>query len=814
MSDLIPSRRTNRKRPSAITRRQTTAVQVLVRRNRRLFLPRLPLPPLPLVRCILKFGGITVGLLGAGGVITLCLWTSVVLILRPHPPRWLAQAMPYLVTNWSDQPIQSWDAIESELQAQGLTAGALSGLESLGKDPKLNDFKLLPVLGKRSSCTRNCEAIVELRLYRVHHRSKQEPLLQLLDQLTIQGPPEEHVVDPVWQGNVGMVGSTHPLPLLNVKSIHKEGLPGVWLTLTGRWQNQGSPILYGQVLHVDLQTLRINSLLNWASAPGRLPIWRDLDGEDLPELVVSQSVGLEPHFSTYSIANTTAAVAIRLKEISLRKLPFPKATLETRYHNSLFLAQHGLWSDAQERLTQLKAELAQSWSQELEQQLQLIGLHARVSQIQADRAWSRADQKLLALLLNGQWETALETMGTSQGFFEAVVLPLLQQDSSRLWQRVTASLQVEPTEKATQLWGALLRLAKEDKEAALKWLTQNQSAVAKQEFEALMGKVQPEPDEAEGKVESGESEEQSTIAEAAETIPVTSEPEPGPENKPVSSNFPTVSGLFGTAQPLESLNSAAWRWSSGTPDIILSAGQRWYRVTLQAGNVNQQWDQLASPTVSSPEAIAAFWRSLGFNTRPTLSLTGTAPEQSPQTLRVRAIRFDAGTVELLATGPASAATNVQVVTTPNQWLTPQQVTAQPLPQVYREQPQLGERLLITLSNHLGIDSTLVSSALQKAEAVEGDALTVRWIDFTRDQKSDLLLTLNSHIWPHEEVALPIQGDVHVVINAQGEILYSNLRDGGTLVGWLTADVGAPALITDRGGLYDLLVWSPQQQQFR
>ncbi len=811
MPNLLPSqRKTNRKQSSALARRQTTAVKVLVRRDRRLSLPRLPLPPLPLVRHLLKLGGVTVGLLGAGGLVSLCLWTSVVLILRPHPPRWLAQAMPYLVNNWSDQPIQSWEEIEVELQSQGRTPGDFRGLDSLGKDPQLKDLKLLSVLGQRSSCSRSCEAIVELRLYRVLDRNEQElSSLQLLDQLAIQGPPEEHVVDPVWQSNAGMVGSTHSLPLLDVKSIHKDGLPGTWLTLTGRWQNQGSPILYGQVLHVDLQTLRINSLLNWASAPGRLPIWHDLDSEGLPELVVSQSVGLEPHFSSYSVANTTAAVAVRLKEISLRKLPFPETTLETRYHNSLFLAQHGLWSDAQEQLTQLKIQLAESWPQELEQQLQLIALHARVSQSQADRTWSRADQKLLALLLNGQWETALETMGTSQSFFEGVVIPLLQQDSSLLWQRVTASLRVEPTEKSSQIWGALLRLAKEDKEAALKWLTQNQSAIAKQDFEALMDKVQPDPEDEE------ETVEKSATAEAADALTAATEPELGAEGKPPSGGYPAVSGLFGTARLLESVRPHEWRWPYGTPDATLSAGQQWYRVTLQAGNVNQQWGQLAGPDGASPAAIAAFWRSLGFSTSPTLYLANISPEQTSQTIQVKAIRVrSTGAVELLATGSSSSASNPRIAATPNQWVTPQQVSAQSLSQVYRDQPELGDRLLTTLSNHLGLDPTLVSSALPKVSTAGRTMATVRWIDLTGNQKSDLLLTLDAQSWPHEEISLPLQGTVQMVINTQGELLYSSRREGGTLVGWLVSGTGAPALVTNRGESYDLLVWSSQQQQFQ
>lgn len=798
MSDLFPYRRrsSTHKSSSALARNQPKAVQVWVKKNRRSQLP------LPLFKRVLKLGGLTVGLIGAGGFVVLCLWTSVVFILRPNPPRWLAQTVPYFSKSWSDQPIQSLEEIEAELQAQGQTAGDLNDLSTLSDDRQLDNLRLLPVLGKRSSCTRNCEAIVELRLYGVHHRDQQGLSLQLLDQLAIQGPPEEQIVDPVWQANVGIVGSTHPLPLTEVKSLQEEGLPGVWLTLTGRWQHQGSPILYGQVLHVDLQTLQINSLLNWSSPPGRLPVWQDLDGEGLPEMVVSQSVGLEPHFSLYTIANTTAAVAVRLKEISLSQLPLPQATYETQYHNALFLAQHGLWSNAQTQLTELKTQLANQWSQELEQQFQLVTLHARVSQSQAERDWSRPRQKLLALLLDGRWEKALEAMGTSQIHFETAVLPLLQRDSSRLWQRLTASLQVTPTAKAARIWGALLLLAKEDKESAIEWLTQNQNAALKQEFETLVAKIQPE-------------EPEETEPDTSTTVAV-SNPSDTAELEPFGSDTAPMGGIFGTARLLASPNPNEWRQPPGASDLILSAGQQWYEVTLQAGNINQRWSsRLELPGTSSPEAIAAFWRSLGFGISPVLHLVEDASE-TPQTVQVEAIQWRAGTIKLLASGTPTQSTGPWAATTPDQWVTPRQIRTQSLAELYQERPQLGERVLATLSNHLGVDTTILSSTLQEETAAEEGLVTVRRVDFTGDQEIDLLLTLDPQAWVQTDMPLSMQETVSMIVSSRGELLFSNLWEGGTqtLMGWLTPDAGPTALVVNQGGAYQLLVWSPQQQQFR
>ncbi|MEM9002855.1 MAG: hypothetical protein AAGE59_04915 [Cyanobacteria bacterium P01_F01_bin.86] len=803
MPNSLPPRSSMRKQSSALARRSPGAVQVLVQRQR-----YFSLPSLTFAGRWLRLGGITMGLFGAGSFVSLCLWISAVFILSPYPPRWLAQALPYLAKNWSDHPIQSWESIEAELQLQGRLAGDLTNLANLSQDPQLDNLRLLPVLGQRSACTRNCQAIVELRLYEIARQEDQELSLQLLDKLAIQGPPEEQVVDPVWQANARMGGSTHPLPLLDVKSLHKQGLPGVWLTLTGRWQHQGSPILYGQVLHVDLQTRRINSLLNWSSPPGRLPIWQNLDNQGLPELIISQSIGIEPRFSLYTIANTTAAVAIRLKEISLNKLSFPQTTQTTQYHNALFLAQQGLWSDAQEQLTQLKTQLAQQWSQELEQQLQLVTLHARISQSQAERIWSRPGQKLLALLLDGQWETALDMMGTSQSFFETAVLPLLRQDSSRLWQRLTASLQVNPTEKAAQIWGALLLLAKEDKEAAFKWLTENQGSVAQQEFKALVDKVQPDPPEA------TETETEITAVEEQPAIPSTTQAETSSiaEQQP-SNTRPVVAGLFGTARPLTSLNSTEWRRPSGTSELTLSTGQQWYEITLEAGSINEQWQHLEVPDAFSSEAIAAFWRSLGLRANAVLHLTGSLPGQT-QTVQVKAINLEAGTAKLLASGATTQTPESWIATHPNQWVTPSQIRAHSLSQVYQEQPQLGDRLLTTLSEHLGFDPTLAASILQQEKAGAEGGIMLRWVDFTGDQQVDALLSVKPQAGADEAITLSNQETVHIVLSSDGDLLYSDLWNGGTMMGWLTAENGTPALVANRSGRYNLLIWSPQTQRFQ
>ncbi|NER80339.1 MAG: hypothetical protein F6K42_12315, partial [Leptolyngbya sp. SIO1D8] len=486
MPHFPPSRQTTRSPMANMPSRKAKTVQVWTQ-GRRL--------PVWVSHC-LRSTGFTAGLLGVGSIVGFCLWMGVVLILQPHPPRWLIQTLPYFAQSWGGMPLQSLEEIETELSTQGLEPGNLISGASLGTDPQLENLRLLPIFATRSPCTRDCREIVELHLYSIHG-DRQEWSLQLLDQLAIQGPPEEQVIDPILQPNAGVVGSIHPLPLQQVKSLKADTLPGGWLTLIGRWQNQGSPVLYGQILHVDPQILRLHSLLSWNSPPGRLPVWQNLDEVGQPELIVNESVGLEPRFSVYTITQTTAAaVATRLEAISLNQLPLPQTTHQTPYRNALFLAQHGLWSEAHRRLTDLKTQLAEQWSQGLEQQLQLVLLHAQISQGHAERDWSSAGQKLLAQLLDGQWETALASLEISQTGLETTTLPLLERHSVRLWQRLTAFLQVNPSQKAARLWGALLLLAREDEAAALEWLGQGQDTSVKEEFEAIAAVLQPtSPDE-------------------------------------------------------------------------------------------------------------------------------------------------------------------------------------------------------------------------------------------------------------------------------------------------------------------------------
>lgn len=755
------------------------------------------------LRRLMRLGGLSIILIGAGTLVSASLWTSALLILRPHPPRWLAEHLPGWSKGWGEMPVQTLADIETELSRQERYLGDLIDLSLASEDAQLRGLKLLPVFETRSPCNQDCEAIVELRLYGLHNRNEATDNLQLLHQLAIEGPTEEEVLDPISHGDIGTVGSTYQLPLESLKPLYEQGLPGGWFSLTGRWRTQGSPVLYGQLIYINPQTLRIYSLLNWKSPPGRLPVWFNFDDEGLPELMVNQSYGLEPSFSIYSVGNVNAMNATtRLQEVTLTPTVLPPSISSRNYQNALFLAQQALWSDAQRGMTSLKQQAADRWSTELERQLQLIMLHARFSQSQADRDWSQPSQKLLALLLDGQWQKALAAVNQEISY-QRTVLPLLERDSSRIWQRITASLRVNANQKEAQLWGALLLMAKENEAAAVKWLTQNKNAALKKEFEAIAKTIStPDP--------------QSSATVAATPAPKAVESDPSPVTEGGARTSP-LTGLFGVAVPVASINPEAWQLPLKDAEQLPAQGQQWYLITLQAGHGRQQWrQQLPGPQGDSPQAITDFLQTLGLPTGSPVQLVNLVTGQLAQTVQVKGVQMRGETLTLLASGAPAQGPGALIAALPNQWGSPTTSPSQSLLALFRNHPEISDRLLPTLNDHLGFDSASLTATLQQQANGAPPLATVRWINFTDNTDPEILLTLTPELVSFLGIERPQQIPISLIVTAQGELLYSNLWSGASqmLIGWVQPAPGVSALVTTAGDRVNLLIWSPQDRRYQ
>ncbi len=742
-----------------------------------------------------RLTGLSLLIVGAGTLIGISVWTSVIVILRPQPPRWVAQYFPGLTGHWSDVPLQTTAEIEDELATQQRYAGTWLDLAQMSDRPEFANLKLLTIFAERSSCSRDCEAIVELRLYRQTAGRNTANQLQLLHQLPVQGPTEATVLKALSTPAANHSGSTYQLPLTALKPLHNDALPGAWLTLTGRWQPQGSPILYGQMLHVNPQLQRITSLLNWQSPPGRMPLWRNIDQQGTPELLVNQTYGLEPSFQLYRVGNLQAVgTHTRLEAITLKPLSLPSEASAIAYKNALFLAQRGLWSEAHTRLTHLKTQLAADWSDELEQQWQLVALHSQFSAAQAERDWSQPSQKLLALLLDGQWQTALQLVQGNKSGFPKAVLPLLERDFSRVWPRLTATLQVDADHQAAQLWNALMMMTKEDKAAALKWLEADQNASLRKEFEAIAQTVtNPEP--APIIVWPTATDNTADVATTTTTPPL-------------------WDGLLGEGQPLTNFTPRDWQRLPNGPDLTLAPGQQWFSITLQSGHRQGQWQQpisFSSPqTAQSPQQL---WQTLGLGPSATLQSINLA-NGNPQTLEVLGARWQGQRLTLLARGVTTD--RALLVTTPGQWQSAAAVSSTGLAGWLAAQPENSDRLLATLQNHLGIDPLALDVILQQQAAAVPPWATVQQIDLVDGGPAELIISLSSDLLASQGLAAAGQQPTELILTAQGELLYSSVWSGAApaLVGWIQSSSQQPVLVINQGDRPQFLFWSPQNRRFQ
>ncbi len=741
-----------------------------------------------------RLSGLALLLVGAGTLVGISVWTSVILILRPQPPRWLAQHWPGLMDAWSDVPLQTTTEIETELAAQQRYAGDWLDLAQLSDRPEFADLKLLPIWATRSPCSHDCDAIVELRLYSQPAGRAAADQWQLLHQLPVQGPTEATVLQALANPDASLLGSTYQLPLTALKPLHDDALPGAWLTLTGRWQPQGSPILHGQVLYVNPQFRRITSLLNWQSPPGRLPTWHNIDQQGAPELLVNQTYGLEPDFQLYRVSNLQAVGAhTRLEAITLKPLSLPTDAPAIAYKNALFLAQRGLWSAAHTRLTQVKTQLAANWSDELEQQWQLVALHGQFSAAQAERDWSQPSQKLLALLLDGQWQAALQPIQEKQTGFPKAVLPLLERNFSRVWPRLTATLQVDPDDQAARLWNALLLLTKEDEAAALQWLTADQNSPLRKEFEAIAQTV--------------------TNPEPAPIIVWPTVADDSPEVEIADTTPPLWDGVIGEARVLTNLTARDWQRPANGAALTLSPGQQWFAITLQSGHQQQQWQPITFSARVSAQPPPQLWQTLGLGSSATLRGVDLAGDRS-QTLEVMGARWQGQRLTLLARGVTTD--RPLFVTTPGQWQNVAAVNPTGLAGWLDAQAATRDRLLTTLQSHLGFDPGSLSTTLQQQANAIPPWATVRPVNLMGGNPPALIVTLSPELLASQDLAAAGQSPTELIMTASGELLYSSVWSGGgaRLAGWIQPPSQQPVLVITESDRPQFLFWSPQNGRFQ
>ena len=404
-------------------------------------------------------------LLSSASFMAMFVWVSILVISNPEQLGWLNKILP----EWAKFSIGDGESsetlpqIQAYLSKQGQIAGDFLPLD------EAKSF-LLPVFKQRDNCHLDCKYIVELRIYQQSIDLKSqlgaEKSYQLATQLPVTGPEESFVVAPLVDATDDNQGAATDLPLSEVGRF-EGGTPslGVWFYLRGQRQQGKNAIAYGHIVHYNPQRTHLQLMLSWTSPSGQLPQWRLLTGS-VKELVVDQTAGLEPQLRVYQVKPAKFILnPIQLEEISLT----PAAIQDSAYQNALSIARSGLWTPAFEWLQFIKKQREALLPPTAQAQIDLIRLHSQLTKIQANKSWASPSQQVLADLIDGRWEKALQVFEASPQNAQEIITRL-KADKGRLWSRVEAALQVNPNRPEVQAWGALISASRFGSERADSWL--------------------------------------------------------------------------------------------------------------------------------------------------------------------------------------------------------------------------------------------------------------------------------------------------------------------------------------------------------
>ncbi|MFM6191475.1 MAG: hypothetical protein ACKPEN_02690 [Planktothrix sp.] len=445
-------------------------------------------------------------LFGGSAVIGGSAWFSYQLIVNPDVGIGLNQLLPA----WTQIPLQRRDSIQTleeinqALKKEGLIAGKsfeLPQLDSLQREttqasllPFLQGLLsskslvqnssdlLIPVLKTRQSsiahpCKGTCQEIVQLRVYEAvqmpYQRLGSTQYYRLTQQLKTLGPAESFVISSLIGTESNQQGSNKPLPLTRLTPF-KGTIPhmGLWFNLNSERVMGEKIVPYGQIIHYNPSHHHLSMMLEWKSAAGQQPIWQEVTGGKDPELLIEQTIGLEPQFSIYQvqplkfIPNPIQLTSISLDEVFLD---------DYNYRQALRLARSGLWSPALNLIKPLKTNIISGnrsplkWTSTVQAQLDLIEFHAKITKAQAIAAWASPSQQMLASLIDGRWSEALAVLKSSSGN-QPEITQLLRSNRGRIKNRLNAALLENPEQLDLKTWGALMIAAEAGRNEAITWL--------------------------------------------------------------------------------------------------------------------------------------------------------------------------------------------------------------------------------------------------------------------------------------------------------------------------------------------------------
>jgi hypothetical protein len=721
-------------------------------------------------------------------------WISVLFIFNPDQVSWLNKILPA----WAQIPLGNYERPQTLKQIQlDLSRNNQIFGETLPLNQNAKKSFLLPVFQQRANCQSDCEKLVELRVYELSEelefKSQSENYYYLATQLPVTGPEESFVISPLLDETSEPQDISIPLRLTEVQRF--EGatpLPGVWFDLRGQRQQGTGTLRYGHVVYYNSERRNLLQMLSWASPNGQLPKWRQVTGDGTKELVIDQSIGLEPDLQVYQVKPLKLFFKpIQLEAITLKS----PAIKDYAYENALSIARSGLWTPAFEWLKFIKKQRKSIWSEAAQAQMDLIRFHSQLTKTQADKIWASPSQEVLADLIDGRWGKALQVFEASPHNTQEIAT-LLKVDQKRLWNRTVAALRVNPNRLEVQAWFALILTVQQGEEHANSWL-KAQPKITKDNLAYIQGLL--------ARLNGEDIKSQ------------------------ISSQ------IVGTVQPITQINKTDWLQANSSADLKLTDKQVWYQVEVSAFNDGKRWRNSPFENFNPPKIDTGkfFWKTLGITSDPEIQIVVWLAngEQQITIAAIKGVQIQGKVLRLLAAG-SKIADNQNDVLQPKplaltnaalEWVQPSPIT---LRELHQQNPQRVKVILSSVWKSLQQSGETPAGAIPSFEQMQeklGD-WPLQVIDLTNNAQPEIILTISpTAIASLNQFAPEIPGenpeqrrDRTIILSDSNQVIYTDFT--GNYLQRLSAIAKLSggqslALLVENPHNYSLKRWSDKNQRF-
>ncbi|WP_201323490.1 hypothetical protein [Pseudanabaena sp. lw0831] len=545
-----------------------------------------------------------------------------------------------------------------------------------------------------------------------------------------------------------------PLKKLSLLKNPPSQYDGVWFSTTGNVDG----IAYGQIYYFSNdKRSQLVELDAWTSPVGELPIWRNAlsSNSSSVQLVVNQTQAYDP---SLLIFQPEEAIVRSMRKVQLRQVTLNEAKGQPKaYQDALVMASVGLWSPALGKFNLMVDELRSKGKQLspfLQEQYDLITLHAKITSDQAQNPNSSLGEKALINIIDGRWNEAL-AIANDSAYKGDKIAEMLAKYHPHIWQRVMTMLTFTGA-KEIKLWGGLVVLQRNGLRRAEHWLREQ--------------KVDPK--------------ESNQLLQRLDLAPVTLDPRQ----------------LIGTVTYIGK-GDAGTEWFLPPPK--LESGQGWYEVSINLIKDGDKWSNAPFSELSDRSSIL-LWRILGLSLNSSLGVVLYEPNGKSQTATLTAHSLwvsDNGSLRILASGEVALAPLLNksilppLVTsggafnppngTPIEWQTLSSITIERIVRtMYRELQRNGE----------------VSLSIEEFGVLVQQQWTLSSVSLDGTGKPEYLLLLD-----REKVDL---GDRHyplaIAFSSDGSLLFSDMSGGRVWIDVLPSSIDGQ-ILTLRNGRYE--VWN-------